>query len=91
MQYQIRITSAESASSELVINVTVKSESNPVTEQLDELARTIEAEREAETQRRLEALESANSEDSDLGGGGTDAGDAGMEGTGAESSGGTGE
>ena len=60
MQYQIQIISAESESSVLVIDVTVESESDPVQEQLDALAKTIEAEREAETQRRLDALESAN-------------------------------
>ena len=44
MQYQIRITSAESASSALVINVTVKNENDPVAQQLDELAKAMERE-----------------------------------------------
>ncbi|MBQ9720800.1 MAG: hypothetical protein IJV64_08920, partial [Oscillospiraceae bacterium] len=72
MQYQLRIISAESESSALVIDVTVESESDPVREQLDALAKTIEAEREAETQRRLDALESANAALSDGGGSGAD-------------------
>ena len=41
---QIRVASAENASSVLAINVTVKNESDPVAQQLDELAKLLERE-----------------------------------------------
>ena len=44
VQYQIRVASAENASSVLTINVTVENESDPVAQQLEELSRTIEME-----------------------------------------------
>ena len=44
VQYQIRVASAENASSVLTINVTVKNESDPVAQQLDELAKLLERE-----------------------------------------------
>ena len=44
VQYQIRVVSAENASSVLTINVTVENESDPVAQQLDELAKIMERE-----------------------------------------------
>ena len=60
MSYQIKLQSVENGTSTLVINVTVENETDPVAQQLEELARTIEAERLEEMQRRINELENTN-------------------------------
>ena len=58
MQYKIKVASSESASSSIVINIAVKNESNPVTEQLEALSRTIEAEKLENLQRQINEMNS---------------------------------
>ena len=56
MQYQIRIISAESASSVLTIDVTVKNEADPIAQQLQELKELREAERLENMQRQIDSM-----------------------------------
>ena len=59
MVYQIRVASSESASTEMMIIITVKNESDPVAKQLEELSKIIEAEKLENLQRQISEMNSA--------------------------------
>ena len=93
MHYQIRIVSAESASSMLTIDVTVKNESDPVAQQLQDLKELREAERLEKMQQQIDSMNAANSGSSTSGDSGTassgvsDSGDSGTASSGVSDSG----
>ena len=58
-QYQIVVSSVESSSSTLTINVTVENEKDPVAQQLDELYKTMDQERLERMQQQIDAMNAA--------------------------------
>ena len=74
VKYQIRIVSRESASSALTVSITVASETDPIAQQLEELAKIIEAEKLEKMQQQINNLENSAGT---TGGTGTSGGESG--------------